>query len=85
MTSTGPVKTVFPLFSDTDDCDPYPCVNNGTCIDGVNNYSCACSPGFEGRNCNISKCCFFFTREGLEPVLFIYLFFSSYFNTSSVL
>ena len=55
MTSTGPVKIVFPLFSDTDDCDPYPCVNNATCIDGVNNYTCACPPGFEGRNCNISK------------------------------
>ena len=43
------------LLSDTDDCDPYPCVNNATCIDDVNNYTCACSPGFEGRNCSISK------------------------------
>ena len=40
---------------DTDDCDPYPCLNNGTCIDDVNNYTCACPPGFEGRNCSISK------------------------------
>ena len=55
ITSTGPFKIVFTLFSDTDDCDPYPCVNNATCIDGVNNYTCACHPGFEGRNCNISK------------------------------
>ena len=50
------VKSFFCCFlSDTDDCDPYPCVNNGTCIDGVNNYTCACPSGFEGRNCNISK------------------------------
>ena len=46
----------FPLFiSDTDDCYPYLCLNNGTCIDHVNNYTCACPPGFEGRNCGISK------------------------------
>ena len=44
------------IFSDTDDCDPNPCVNKGTCIDGVNNYTCACHPGYEGTNCAISKC-----------------------------
>ena len=43
------------FLSDTDDCDPYPCLNNGTCIDDVNNYTCTCPPGFEGRNCSISK------------------------------
>ena len=47
--------SVFPLFADTYDCDPYPCLNNGTCTDMVNNYTCACQPGFEGRNCSISK------------------------------
>ena len=47
--------SLFFLFSDIDDCDPYPCLNNGACIDGVNNYTCACSSGFEGRNCSISK------------------------------
>ena len=43
------------IFSDTDDCNPYPCVNNATCIDDVNNYTCTCPPGFEGKNCSISK------------------------------
>ena len=46
---------LFLPFLDTDDCDPHPCVNNGTCTDMVNNYTCACQPGFEGRNCTISK------------------------------
>ena len=26
--------------------------NNGTCIDGVNDYKCTCVPGFVGKNCN---------------------------------
>ena len=43
------------FFSDTDKCYPNPCVNNGTCIDEVNNYTCACAAGFEGRNCTNSK------------------------------
>ena len=42
-------------FLDIDDCDPNPCQNNGTCHDGVNNYTCECMPGFTGDNCAISK------------------------------
>ncbi|XP_066935500.1 protocadherin Fat 4-like isoform X3 [Clytia hemisphaerica] len=35
-----------------------PCVNNGTCIDHHNNYTCQCAPGFTGKNCyhNIDDC-----------------------------
>ena len=62
MTSVGPIKILFVALSsfffyslDIDDCNPYPCVNNGTCIDGVDNYTCACVPGFQGKNCAISK------------------------------
>ena len=61
MFSARPVKAVFIAFGffcflwDKDDCKPHPCVNNASCVDGVNNYTCACHPGFEGRNCAISK------------------------------
>ena len=41
--------------SDIDDCYPSPCENNGTCIDGVNSYTCTCLPGFEGKNCSIGR------------------------------
>ena len=41
--------------SDTDDCYPDPCLNNGTCTDGVNDYNCTCVPGFVGKNCSNSK------------------------------
>ena len=32
-----------------------PCQNNGTCIDGINSYSCNCTAGFIGPNCNHGK------------------------------
>ena len=34
-----------------------PCVN-GQCTDKINNYTCTCEPGWEGRNCdiNIDEC-----------------------------
>ena len=40
---------------DTDDCYPNPCLNNGTCTDGVNDYNCTCVPGFVGKNCSNSR------------------------------
>ena len=32
-----------------------PCLNGGTCVDGLNMYRCNCHPGTFGRNC--SKVC----------------------------
>ncbi|CAH3179035.1 unnamed protein product, partial [Porites evermanni] len=40
------------FLSHTDDCYPKPCLNNGTCTDGVNDYNCTCVPGFVGKNCS---------------------------------
>ena len=34
------------------DCEESPCLNNGTCIDMVNNFSCNCLDGFEGNLSN---------------------------------
>ena len=33
------------------DCEPNLCQNNGTCVDGVANYTCNCLPEFMGRHC----------------------------------
>ena len=41
-----------------DDCAPNPCLNGGTCADGVASYTCACAPGYSGATCaiNIDDC-----------------------------
>uniref|UniRef100_A0A1I8FWN0 EGF-like domain-containing protein n=1 Tax=Macrostomum lignano TaxID=282301 RepID=A0A1I8FWN0_9PLAT len=36
-----------------DDCASKPCIN-GLCSDLVNDYSCSCFTGWEGRNCNFN-------------------------------
>ena len=43
------------LFLDIDDCQPNPCLNGGTCVDGLNSFTCDCINGFIGSNCSISK------------------------------
>lgn len=35
-----------------DDCQPNPCQNGGTCVDGVNGYNCTCTPTLMGKNCS---------------------------------
>ena len=37
--------------SDVDECDPSPCLNGGHCVDGVNDYTCKCPPGYTGKDC----------------------------------
>lgn len=46
---------MFLIQTDIDDCLPYPCQNNGTCTDLVNDYHCDCVAGFNGKNCENSK------------------------------
>ena len=41
---------------DINECESRPCMNNGTCIDGLNNYNCQCEAGYTGLNCEIGKC-----------------------------
>ena len=36
-----------------DDCASSPCLNNGTCVDGINNYYCLCQDKFMDKTC----CC----------------------------
>lgn len=43
------------FMTDIDDCNPQPCLNNGTCIDGVHSYKCKCSKGYVGDNCETRK------------------------------
>ena len=43
------------LRADIDDCADQPCLNGGTCLDEVNDYTCICAVGYTGENCNIGK------------------------------
>ena len=31
-------------------------MNGGTCIDGVNNYTCICLSGYTGDTCDMGEC-----------------------------
>ncbi|XWL13094.1 calcium-binding EGF-like domain-containing protein [Sorangium cellulosum] len=42
-----------------DECASNPCVN-GTCLDGVDFYQCACAPGWTGTDCDIDS-------DGCDP------------------
>ena len=42
-------------LQDINDCDPDPCLNGGTCVDGLDSYSCSCPEGYVDDNCTTSK------------------------------
>ncbi|XP_013414285.1 protein jagged-1b isoform X2 [Lingula anatina] len=37
------------------DCAPNPCLNQGTCIDKIDDFQCICKEGWEGDLCHINK------------------------------
>ena len=43
------------LSKDIDDCVNRTCHNGGSCIDGINSYSCNCVAGFTGNHCETGK------------------------------
>jgi len=47
-------------------CEILPCLNNGNCINHVNNYTCDCHILFTGRNCEIGKLTFHFNIKNIN-------------------
>ena len=51
---------VYCFLPELNECDPDPCLNGGTCVDGVRNYTCNCASFtvnsveiyHTGRNCD---------------------------------
>ena len=39
---------------DIDECMSSPCMNNGTCTEASNGYTCKSAPGYTGVNCETS-------------------------------
>ena len=43
------------IVSDIDDCQGVVCQNGGSCVDGIEGYTCDCVLGFTGEHCETSK------------------------------
>ena len=39
------------FFIETDECKSSPCLNGGTCVDGLYNFTCVCPSVFIGQRC----------------------------------
>uniref|UniRef100_D3Z215 Coagulation factor X n=1 Tax=Mus musculus TaxID=10090 RepID=D3Z215_MOUSE len=46
-------KEYWTKYKDGDQCESSPCQNQGACRDGIGGYTCTCSEGFEGKNCEL--------------------------------
>jgi poly(3-hydroxybutyrate) depolymerase len=44
--------------TDGNECNPNPCLNNGTCVDGVGSFTCTCPAGVSGTTCqtDVDEC-----------------------------
>ena len=42
-------------FPDINECDSFPCFNNGTCTDLFNMYTCTCATAYTDTYCHIGK------------------------------
>ena len=49
------ISSCLLLISEIDECESNPCVNGGSCVDGIGSYSCICPTGYEGDQCEIDK------------------------------
>jgi hypothetical protein len=53
------VFVIYFNWTDINDCADDPCTNSGTCIDHVNNFTCACVDGFTGNRCETGRLDFY--------------------------
>lgn len=40
-------------ITDKNECESNPCKNNGTCIDGLADFTCLCREGWKGKTCTL--------------------------------
>ena len=49
--TTSKSPTLQLLLTEIDECKSSPCLNGGTCVDGVYNFTCVCPSWFIGKRC----------------------------------
>ena len=49
--------TLMFILLDIDECSSGPCQNDGTCTDGIDEYTCNCSIGYTGADCETGILC----------------------------
>ncbi|KAK3102486.1 hypothetical protein FSP39_011702, partial [Pinctada imbricata] len=76
--STGQWSGVKPTCKFVNTCNSNPCQNEGTCIDGVEQYTCMCNSSFGGINCEediqppvVENCPTHIIRKTAEHTLWI--------------
>ena len=47
--------TTLHNIADIDECASSPCMNTGTCVDGIALYSCTCADGYTGIHCETGE------------------------------
>ena len=52
--TAAPTPTTDRACAWRNDCSPNPCLNGGSCTDGVKAYTCQCPPGYFGLTCECS-------------------------------
>ncbi|XP_078696559.1 sushi, von Willebrand factor type A, EGF and pentraxin domain-containing protein 1-like isoform X3 [Branchiostoma floridae x Branchiostoma belcheri] len=47
-----------PSLAGVNECESNPCQNGGSCVDHINTFTCLCTPGYTGINCekDLNKC-----------------------------
>nr|XP_054763104.1 exoglucanase A-like [Lytechinus pictus] len=57
--------------TDINECSSDPCRNGGTCIDGINSYTCSCRTGYTGNICDqdVDECASIPVYVPMEDVL----------------
>ena len=60
------------FVSDIDECISAPCMNGATCSDDVNGYSCNCTSGYIGDNCETGQYLFYYLSHKTVCVAYSY-------------
>uniref|UniRef100_A0A8C8CTH4 Sushi, von Willebrand factor type A, EGF and pentraxin domain-containing protein 1 n=1 Tax=Oncorhynchus tshawytscha TaxID=74940 RepID=A0A8C8CTH4_ONCTS len=48
MSQCSSVPLLTPTWAEVNECSSFPCLNEGVCVDEINQYTCSCADGFTG-------------------------------------